>query len=164
VKYSCNWQKQQRRIAKLDSRTAHCRHDCLHPLSTATSKTHAVIVVEDLQVKHMSKSARGTVEEPGRNVTQKSGLNKAMLDQGWGMFRRMLEYKQLWRDGEVIAVNPRYTSQTCPQCGPVSPKNRPQQALFSCEQCGYTYHADVVAAKNSLALGHRARLNACSPR
>lgn len=164
VKYSCNWKKQQRRIAKLDSRTAHCRHDFLHQLSTATSKNHAVIVVEDLQVKNMSKSARGTVEEPGRNVTQKSGLNKAILDQGWRMFRRMLEYKQLWRGGEVIAVNPRYTSQTCPQCGHVSPKNRPQQALFSCEQCSYTYHADVVAAKNILALGHRERLNACSSR
>ena len=77
---------------------------------------------------------------------QKAGLNKAILDQGWGMFRRMLEYKQAWRGGEVIAVNPRYTSQTCPECGHVSKANRPQQALFSCEQCGYSYHADVVAA------------------
>jgi putative transposase len=80
------------------------------------------------------------------------------------MFRRMLEYKQLWRGGEVIAVNPRYTSQLCPQCDYVSPKNRPQQALFSCEQCGYSYHADVVAAQNILARGHRERLNAYAHR
>ena len=73
------------------------------------------------------------------------------------MFRRMLEYKQHWRGGELIAVNPRYTSQTCPQCGHVSQKNRPQQVLFSCEHCGYSYHADVVAAQNILARGQRAR-------
>jgi putative transposase len=163
VKYSQNWKKQQQRIAKLDVRIANCRHDCLHKLSTETSKNHAVIVLEDVQVRNMSRSARGTVEEPGRNVAQKAGLNKAILDQGWGTFRRMLEYKQTWRGGEVIAINPRYTSQTCPACGHVSKANRPQQALFSCEQCGYSYHADVVAAINILAVGHTERLNACSP-
>jgi putative transposase len=112
-----------------------------------------VIVLEDLQVRNMSRSAKGTVKEPGRNVAAKSGLNKSILDQGWGMFRRMLEYKQRWRGGAVIAVNPRYTSQTCPECGHVSKNNRPQQALFSCVACGYTYHADVVAARNILAWG-----------
>lgn len=161
VQYSQNWKKQQRRIAKLDSRTAHCRQDFLHKLSTDTSKTHAVIVLEDLQVKNMSKSARGTADEPGRMVAQKAGLNKSILDQGWGMFRRMLEYKQLWRGGELIAVSPRYTSQTCPQCGCISKLNRPQQALFSCIDCGYAAHADINAAQNILALGHRERLNAC---
>jgi len=164
VKYSQNWQKQQDRIAQLDIRIANGRHDFLHKLSTETSKNHAVIVIEDLQVNNMSRSARGTVEEPGRNVAAKSGLNKAILDQGWGTFRRMLEYKQGWRGGAVIAVNPRFTSQTCPECGHVSKANRPQQALFSCEQCGYSYHADVVAARNILAVGHTERLNACSPR
>jgi putative transposase len=164
VKYSQNWKKQQQRIAQLDIRIANCRHDFLHKLSTATSKNHAVIVLEDLQVRNLARSARGTVEEPGWNVAQKAGLNKAILDQGWGLFRRMLEYKQAWRGGRVIAVNPRYTSQTCPACGHVSKANRPQQALFSCEQCGYSYHADVVAAINLLAVGHAERLNACSLR
>ena len=164
VKYSCNWKKQQRRMAQLDIRIANCRHNFLHQLSAETSKNHAVIVVEDLQVKHMSKSAKGTVDEPGRQVAQKSGLNKAILDQGWGVFRGMLEYKQAWRGGAVLAVHPRYTSQTCPECGHISKENRVQQALFSCIACGYTYHADVVAARNILALGHRERLNACSPR
>jgi putative transposase len=164
VKYSQNWKKQQQRIARLDIRIANRRQDFLHKLSTETSKNHAVIVIEDLQVRHMSRSAKGTVEEPGRHVAAKAGLNKAILDQGWGTFRRMLEYKQTWRGGEVIAVNPRYTSQTCPACGHVSKANRPQQALFSCAQCGYSYHADVVAAINILAVGHTERLNACSPR
>ena len=80
------------------------------------------------------------------------------------MFRRMLEYKQAWRGGEVRAVNPRFTSQTCPACGHIAKENRPQQALFSCVERGYTYHADIVAAKNILALGHKERLNACAPR
>jgi len=164
VKYSSNWKKQQRRIAQLDIRIANCRHDFLHKLSTETSNNHAVIVIEDLQVRNMSRSARGSVEEPGTQVAQKSGLNKAILDQGWGTFRRMLDYKQGWRGGELIAVNPRYTSQTCPACGYVSKQNRPQQALFSCVACGYTYHADIVAAKNILALGHRERLNASASR
>jgi putative transposase len=164
VTYSQNWKKQQQRIAQLDIRIANCRYDFLHKLSTETSKNHAVIVLEDLQVRNLSRSAKGTVEKPGRNVAQKAGLNKAILDQGWGTFRRMLEFKQVWRGGEVIAVNPRYTSQTCPACGHVSKANRPQQALFSCQQCSYSYHADVVAAINILAVGHTERLNACSLR
>jgi putative transposase len=160
VKFSHNWQQQKARITRLHTRIANCRQDFLHKLSTETSKNHAVIVLEDLQVRNMARSARGTVDEPGRNVAQKAGLNKAILDQGWGTFRRMLEYRQAWRGGEVIAVNPRYTSQTCSQCGHVSPKNRPQRALFFCQQCGYSYHADVVAARNILARGHWERLNA----
>lgn len=155
VKYSQNWKKQQQRIARLDSRTANQRQDFLHKLSTDISKNHVVIVLEDLQVRNMARSARGTTEDPGRNVAAKAGLNKAILDQGWRMFRSMLEYKQTWRGGKVIAVNPRHTSQACPQCRHVSSKNRPNQALFSCEQCGYSYHADIVAARNILARGQR---------
>jgi len=164
VKYSQNWKKQQQRIAKLDIRIAQCRTNFLHQLSTDTSNNHAVICIEDLQVRNMSTSARGTVDEPGRNVAAKAGLNKAILDQGWRTFRHMLEYKQLWRGGEVIAVNARHTSQTCPECGHVSKANRLQQALFSCVQCGYSYHADVVAARNILARGLRERLNAYAAR
>ncbi len=164
VKFSQNWKKQQARIRRIHIKIANCRHDFLHKHSTEVSKNHAVIVVEDLQVAHMSKSAKGTLEEPGRNVKAKSGLNKAILDQGWGMFRRLLTYKQAWRGGEVIAVNPRYTSQRCAVCGHVSAKHRVQQVLFSCQTCGHSYHADVNAARNILALGQGERLNACSPR
>jgi putative transposase len=162
VKHSQNWKKLQRRLAQLDCRIAHCRQDFLHQLATRITKNHGIICVEDLQVRNMTRSARGTVEHPGTQVAQKAGLNKAILDQGWGMFRRMLEYKQTWMGGEVIAVNPRYTSQECPECHHVSALNRPQQALFSCTRCGYSYHADVVAARNILARGLRERLNACA--
>jgi putative transposase len=164
VKFSQNWQKQQVRIRRLHTRIANCRHDFLHKHSTEISKNHAVVVIENLQVAHMSKSAKGTLEEPGRNVKAKSGLNKAILDQGWGTFRRLLTYKQAWRGGEVITVNPRYTSQRCAACGHVSAKNRVQQALFCCQACGHSYHADVNAAQNILALGQGERLNACSLR
>jgi putative transposase len=80
------------------------------------------------------------------------------------MFRRMLEYKQHWRGGELIAVNPRYTSQTCPQCGHVSQKNRLQQVLFSCEHWGYSYHTDVIAVQNILAREQQERRNASALR
>ena len=157
VQFSKHWQKCQAAIRRIHATMARCRKDFLHKLSTAISKNHAMIVVEDLQIGNMSRSARGTAEKPGRNVAQKAGLNKAILDQGWGIFRQMLEYKQLWRGGVVIAVNARYTSQTCPQCGCLSAKNRLQQALFACISCGYMSHADVNAAQNILALGQRER-------
>jgi len=164
VKFSQNWKKQQARIRRIHSKIAHCRHDFLHKHSTAISKNHAVIVVEDLQIRNMSQSAKGTVDDAGTNVAAKSGLNKAILDQGWGLYRTMLRYKQAWRGGEVMVVTPRYTSQRCAECGYVSATNRVHQALFSCQACGYSYHADVNAARNILALGQGERLNAFSPR
>jgi putative transposase len=163
VKFSNNWVKQKRKVNRVHQRIANLRHDFLHQESTKISKKHAVIVVEDLRVSNMSRSAKGTVDEPGRNVAAKSGLNKAILDQGWGMFRTMLEYKQAWRGGMVIAVPPQYTSQTCAECGHVSPENRVVQALFSCVACGHTDHADVNAARNILAAGLAESLNACGP-
>lgn len=163
VKFSQNWRKQKHKITQIHTKIAHCRHDFLHKHSTEISKNHAVIVVEALQVRNMSRSAKGTREEPGCGVAAKSGLNKSILDQGWGMFRTMLAYKQAWRGGEVIAVPPRYTSQTCAVCGAVDAANRPTQALFSCRACGHTTHADINAACNILAAGQADRLNASSP-
>jgi putative transposase len=72
----------------------------------------------------MSRSAAGTVEQPGKNVKQKTGLNRAILDQGWGEFRRQLEHKMLWSGGLFIPVPPKGTSITCPGCGHVSNENR----------------------------------------
>jgi putative transposase len=139
VKFSQNWQKQQARIRRIHTKIANCRYDFLHKHSTEISKNHAVVIVEDLQVRNMSRLARGTPEAPGRNVKAKSGLNKAILDQGWGMFRCLLTYKQAWRGGKVIAVPPRYTSQQCPVWVHIDAKNRVQQALFSCQACALAY-------------------------
>ena len=148
TKFSNNWKKQKQKISRLHQRVAHARNDFLHKTSTLISKNHAMIVIEDLKIVNMSKSAAGTVETPGRNVKAKSGLNKSILDQGWGEFRRQLEYKQAWRGGEVLAINPRNTSRTCPACGHVSAENRKTQSKFECVECGYAENADLNAAIN----------------
>ena len=150
-KGSANWRKLQARISRLHVRTANCRNDFLHKFSTRLSKSHALVAVEALPVKNMSASASGTVAEPGKNVAQKSGLNRSILDQGWGEFRRQLRYKLGWAGGLLIEVDPRYTSQRCVLCGHAERANRPTQSDFECRRCGHTAHADVNAAQNILA-------------
>ena len=154
VKFSNNWQKQKRKIQRLHSCIANIRRDYLHKVTTTVSKNHAMIVIEDLKVSNMSKSAAGTVSQPGRNVRAKSGLNRTILDQGWYEMRRQLEYKQLWRGGQVLAVPPAYTSQRCACCGHTAKENRLSQSKFRCQVCGYTANADVNGARNILAAGH----------
>ena len=112
-----------------------------------------MIACEDLKVANMSKSASGSMENKGRTVKAKSGLNKSILDQGWGMMIDMLEYKQQWRGGLLIKVNPRFTSQTCFDCKHIAKENRQTQARFECVKCTYVANADVNAARNILAAG-----------
>ena len=154
VKFSANWKKQNRKIQKLHHHIANIRHDYLHKITTTISKNHAMIACEDLKVANMSKSASGTKEKKGRHVKAKSGLNKSILDQGWGMMVNMLEYKQQWQGGLLIKVNPRYTSQTCFECKHIAKENRRTQANFECVKCTYIANADVNAARNILAAGH----------
>ena len=155
TKFSSNWKKQQEKIGKLHTHIANIRHDYLHKISTEISNSHAIVTVEDLKIKNMTKSAKGTKEKPGKKVKQKSGLNKAILDQGWGIFVSQIEYKQAWRGGMVLKANPKYSSQECPCCGHVSSENRKTQADFVCVECGYSNNADIVAAKNLEVRGHR---------
>ena len=108
----------------------------------------------------MSASAGGTKESPGKNVRQKSGLNRSILDQGWYSFFQMLSYKLERGGGKLIKVDPRNTSRTCPRCGFVSAENRKSQATFACIGCGYRSNADEVGAINILRAG-QARL-ACA--
>ena len=154
-KFSNNWKKAKAKVQKIHSQIANTRNDFLHKATTTISNNHAVVFVEDLQVSNMSKSAAGTAENPGKQVAQKSGLNKAILDQGWGEFRRQLDYKMAWKGGMLFAVPAHHTSQTCPCCGHVSKDNRQTQARFACVECGYENHADVVGAINVLERGHR---------
>jgi putative transposase len=154
VLFSQNWKKHNRKIQKLHHHIANIRHDYLHKITTTISKNHAMIACEDLKVANMSKSASGSMEKKGKNVKAKSGLNKSILDQGWGMMVNMLEYKQQWQGGLLIKVNPRYTSQTCFKCKHVAKENRRTQAKFECVECGYIANADVNAARNILAAGH----------
>ncbi|MDY0963073.1 transposase [Massilia sp. CFBP9026] len=159
VKFSNNWKKAKARVQKIHTCIVNARKDFLHKATTAISKNHALVCIEDLQVRNLSRSTRGTIDQPGKKVRQKSSLNHAILDQGWGEFRRQLDYKMAWCGGVLVAVPPHHTSQTCPCCGHVSKDNRQTQASFLCVGCGYENHADVVGAITVLARGHR--VSAC---
>ena len=155
VKFSQNWKKAKAKVTQIHIDIANARKDYLHKASHAISQNHAIVCIEDLQVRNMSKSSKGNAETHGKQVRQKSGLNRAILDQGWGEFRRQLDYKLAWRGGHLIAVPPHNTSRTCPACGHVSADNRRSQAQFACVACGYENHADVVGAINVLERGQR---------
>ena len=159
-KGSRNSRKTKRKIARLHRYIADSRRDFLHKTSTKIAKNHSIVYVEDLKVSNMSASASGTKESPGKNVKQKSGLNRSILDQGWYGFFQMLSYKLERRGGKLIKVDPRNTSRTCPRCGLVSAENRKSQTTFACIGCGYRSNADEVGAINVLRAG-RARL-ACA--
>lgn len=154
VTFSNNWKKAKARVQRIYARIGHARHDFLHQTSTAISKNHAMVCIEDLRVRNMSRSAAGTTDMPGKNVRAKSGLNKSILDQGWFEFRRQLDYKLAWHGGWLVAVPPQNTSRTCPCCGHVSADNRRTQARFACVDCGYEDNADLVGAINILRAGH----------
>ncbi|WP_211217171.1 RNA-guided endonuclease InsQ/TnpB family protein [Psychromonas hadalis] len=155
VKFSANWKKFKAKIITQHTKVANIRHDRLYKISTQLSKSHAIIVLEDLKIKNMTKSSKGDSEQHGKMVKQKSGLNRVILNQGWGMFKALLKYKQVWRGGKVIFVDPKYTSQTCPCCQHKSKDNRLTQSDFVCVECGYQNNADHVGALNILARGHR---------
>lgn len=159
-KFSNNWKKAKVNVQKIHARIGNARRDYLHKATTTISKNHAMVCIEDLQVRKMSKSASGSTETPGRNVKAKSGLNKAILDQGWYEFRRQLDYKLAWNGGQLNAVPPQNTSRTCPCCGHIAKENRLSQARFKCVECGFEENADLVGAINVLRAGH-ARL-ACA--
>lgn len=154
TKFSRNWNKQKAKISKLHSKIANIRNDFVHKVTTAISKSYAYVMVEALKVKNMSKSAKGTADKHGKMVKQKSGLNKSILDQGWGMFRQFLAYKLKYNYGtELIEVNPQYTSQKCSGCGHIHADNRKNQASFRCVKCGLSMNADLNASLNIKAAG-----------
>ena len=157
---SHNFRKQKLRVAKTHEKISNMRLDFLHKISTSIGETQAVVFVEALKIRNMTRSARSIRENPGRKVRQKSGLNRSILSRGWGTFLSLLEYKLSRRGGRLVRVDPRNTSRTCFACGHVSPDNRKTQAEFCCVVCGFGENADTNAAKNILRAG-QAR-SACS--
>lgn len=151
--YSDKWRKLKSIIAKKHSKIARIRHDFLHKVSHDVCKNHAIVVLEDLRVKNMSKSASGTIEEPGKLVAQKSGLNRSILRQGWGIFRTYCDYKTKRFGGTMQLVPPMNTSRRCSYCDHIEASNRKSQSEFVCKKCGHTENADVNASKNIKALG-----------
>jgi len=134
-------------IARLKARETDVRKDWCEKTSTDLARRFDVIRVEDLKIRNMTRSAKGTVEAPGRNVRQKAGLNRGILGSGWGLLVERLEQKA---PGRVERVRAAYTSMTCNACGHCEPGNRESQA-FLCLACGHRDHADVNAAKNIAA-------------
>jgi IS605 OrfB family transposase len=137
-------------IARLKARETDRRKDWAEKMTTEIVRRFDVIKVEDLRVRNMTRSAKGTREKPGRKVRQKAGLNRGILRSGWGVLVRRLEQKA---PGRVVKVNAAFTSQRCSACGHVDAKSRKSQARFVCTACGFACHADMNAAIN-IAAGH----------
>ncbi len=135
-------------IANLRIRETDRRRDWAEKTSTELARQFDVIRVEDLKVQSMTRSAKGTIETPGRNVRQKAGLNRSILASAWGLLVRRLEDKA---PGRIEKINPAFTSQRCSACGYVDAKSRESQTAFHCTACGYACNADVNAAKNIAA-------------
>jgi len=140
-------------IARLKARETDQRKDFIEQTTTALVREFDLVAVEDLAVKNMVRSAKGTIAAPGVNVAAKRGLNRAISAQGWSMLRRRLEEKAATCGVVVVAVDPRFTSQRCAVCGHTCPENRESQAVFRCRACGHEANADVNAAVNILAAG-----------
>ena len=158
VKGSNNIKKAYLKLALLHKRKADIRNDFLHQVSTLLVKNHDVIVIEDLKIRNMSKSAKGSIANPGTKVKAKSGLNRSILNEAWHKFFTYLEYKLKLKGGILIKVNPKHTSQTCIKCGHISKDNRTEQEIFKCIKCGYEAHADYNAAQNILRRAGLARM------
>ena len=137
-------------IARLRARETDRHKDWAEKASTGIAQRFDVIRVEDLKITKMTRSAKGTRENPGRNVRQKAGLNRGILGSGWGLLVRRLQDKAPDR---VEKVRPALTSQRCSACGQVDRDSRESQAVFRCTACGFAGHADVNAAIN-IAAGH----------
>jgi putative transposase len=163
VKGSCNRKRAVVKLRALHKRIAQQRNDWLHKLTSGLAGEYPVIAIEDLRIAAMSASARGSATQPGTKVRQKAGLNRAILDQAWGEFARQLEYKLAAVGGELVRVDPAYTSRTCRLCGHESADNRKTQSVFACVACGHTEHADINAARNIRAAGHAVWASAVKP-
>lgn len=138
---SFNWKKQKRKVSSLIAKYNNIRNDFLHKLSLDFAKSHGMVAIERLQIRSMLRS------------NSSSSLNKAVLAQGWGIFRDYLSYKVPALGGELVEVPPNFTSQKCSECGFVSRESRVSQASFRCVSCGHKAHADTNAAINILRAG-----------
>ena len=156
---SANRAKARTRLAEFQARIARRRRDAVHKATTMLAKSHSLVVIEDLRIKSMTKAPepKPDPDKEGsflpNGAAAKAGLNKAILDKGWGEIRSQLEYKCRWYGSKVVAVPPAYTSQECSECHHTEAGNRTSQAEFRCLKCGHEENADLNAAKNILSKG-----------
>jgi putative transposase len=132
-------------VAEVHRRTRNRRADFQHKTARAIVERYDTIALEDLRIRNMTRSASGTVEDQGTNVAAKSGLNRSILDAGWGQFANILVAKAEEAGRRIVFVDPRHTSITCHRCG--ARCTRPEQAVVICSTCG-AFDADVNAAIN----------------
>ncbi|MET7513183.1 transposase [Streptomyces sp. NPDC005480] len=136
------------KVAQLKAREANRRKDWCEKTSTMLARSYDLLRFEKLNIQNMTRSAKGTAEQPGKNVRQKAGLNRAILAQGWGLLRRRTEHKA---PGRVEDIPAPYTSLRCSACGWIEKNSRKSQAEFVCASCGFTCNADENAAINVAA-------------
>jgi putative transposase len=146
-------QRARARVTRLHRRIANSRQTAAHRLSARLIRDYDTLYLEDLKIVNMTRSARGSVEQPGTNVAAKAGLNRGILDAGWGQLVRMLAYKAEGAGRTIVRIPPAHTSQTCARCGHTHPDNRPDRDRFSCRVCGHQDHADHNAARVILRIG-----------
>lgn len=149
-------------IAKLRARQTRRRDDWLHKTTTDLAKSHGLVAVEDLRITNMTRSARGTLQHPGRNVRAKAGLNLSIRGMAWGRAVWMLAYKCPGYGGELTKAPAAYSSQTCAECGQVAAESRNSRERFCCVACGHAAPADTNAARVLLQLGLAARSGTAS--
>jgi len=150
---SRNRQRTRRQLAKLAQRDARRRADWANKLALSLARSHGLVVLENLRVTNMTRSARGTLEQPGRQVRQKATLNRAILQSGWGMLCQRLAQVCPEQGSRLRLMSPVNSSRTCHVCQTVDPASRESQAVFACTACGWTGNADTNAARVILQRG-----------
>lgn len=134
-----------KRLARARERESNARLDHAHKVARRIVDGADVIVLEALDLRRMTRRAKGTVDQPGRNVSAKSSLNRVMLDAGFGLLERMIVAKAEEAARMIVRVDARFSSQTCNRCGHCERENR-RRRRFACRQCGFATHADIAAA------------------
>ena len=156
-KGSTGWKKACRSLSRFKRQQTNQRKDAHHKLSAQIADRYALVAMESLQITNMSRSAKGDVNTPGKNVKQKSGLNREILDTAPSTLMAQVRCKVEETGGEFVETPTRQLkpSQRCPTCGHTHKDNRQTQAGFACVSCGFSQNADVVSGINSLlwALG-----------
>ena len=145
---SHSYLKTLHQLQAVERRRSGQRRHWSHQVSAELVKRYRIICWEDTKIRNLTRSARGTVEEPAKNAAQKRGLNRGILAQGWGQLREFVEYKAAWAGSTFVPVPARNTSITCAKCRDVNKRSRRTQARFICVACGHADHADGNAAEN----------------
>ena len=151
---SNNRRKAVWQLRRMRRRLAVRNRNACHRITTDLVRRFGTIAVEKLRITNMTRSAAGTVEEPGKNVAAKSGLNRSIQEQTWGLLRQQLAYKAEWAGRRFVEVDPRYTSQDCSRCG--ARHNPGKSERYDCPTCGVSLDRDVNAAVNILRAGNLA--------